>query len=300
MVDRFTECTPERRMCTECTDSTISTEVQNGTVARVRVNGVDLDILDEGTGPAVVFVHGAGSDLRYWAPQRDAFASSHRFVAYSQRYRGGSAGPAPRDEDDSARAHTADLIALIRWIDAGPVHLVGFSSAVALRATLLEPELVRSLTVIEPNVPWLLEGDVDGERVLAGWRGDNERLRTVAGDDPERRAAHWFDLVNNLGSGAFDQQDPAFREMWLENMTATRPTPPPPDTLRCEHLRTIAVPTLGIVTAHGMPYSRLIVERLAACIPGSRLVEVPDATHFVSYQSSDVFNRVVLGFIDGQ
>jgi pimeloyl-ACP methyl ester carboxylesterase len=269
-----------------------------GRVKGVHLNGVDLEYAEDGDGVPVVFAHGAGSDLRYWESQREAFAATYRYVAYSQRYRG-SGTAAPADGDESARAHATDLVALIRWLDAGPVHLVGFSSAVAIRATLLEPRLVRSLTVIEPNLPWLLEGDAEGERLLAGWRRDNERLRAAAGDDAEQRATLWFDLVNNGERGAFALQATPFREMWLDNMTSARPTPPPPEPIRCEQLATIRAPTLVIATEHGMPYSRLIVERVAGCIPGSRLVTIPDATHFVSYQSPGVFNAVVLELIAG-
>ena len=46
-----------------------------------------------------------------------------------------------------------------------------------------------------------------------------------------------------------------------------------------------------------MPYSRRIVDRLAGCIPGSRLVVVPSVTHFMSYQEPDLFNDVVLNFL---
>lgn len=122
----------------------------------IHLNGVDLDYVEEGVGVPVVFSHGAGSDLRYWEPQRAAFAAHHRFVAYSQRFHG--TGAAPTEEDYSADAHVADLLGLIRGLAAEAVHLVGFSTAIALRATLRAPDLVRSLTVIEPNVPWLLDG----------------------------------------------------------------------------------------------------------------------------------------------
>jgi hypothetical protein len=39
------------------------------------------------------------------------------------------------------------------------------------------------LTIIEPNVPWLLEGDPEGQAVLAWWRAENERVRAEAAGD---------------------------------------------------------------------------------------------------------------------
>ena len=256
-------------------------------MAHVRVNGVELEYVDEGTGVPVAFSHGGSSDLRYWEPQREAFAARYRFVTYSRR-------------SATAGEHVSDLLAVMRGLEAGSVHLVGFSTAIALRATLVEPGLVRSLTVIEPNVPWLLEGDPEGEAVLAWWREENESIRTEAAGDAGREARLWFELVNNRGPGTFDAQHGAFRRMWLDNFGATRTAAAPSEPLTCGRLAAIAPPTLVVAAEHGMPYSRRIVDGLAACIPGSRVVVVPAVTHFMSYQEPDVFNEVVLDFVAGR
>jgi pimeloyl-ACP methyl ester carboxylesterase len=259
------------------------------------VNGVDLDYVDEGTGVPVVFSHGGGSDLRYWESQREVFAARYRFVAYSHRFHG--TGSRPVEGDYSPAAHVADLMAIMRRLEAGPVHLVGFSTAIALRVTLYEPGLVRSLTIVEPNVPWLLEGDPEGEAVLAWWRGENERVRAEAAGDAELEAKLWFELVNNRGANTFDAQPEALRRMWLDNFNAKRPAAPSPEPLTCQQLGAITTPTLIVGAEYGMPYSRRIVDRLAACIPGSCVVVIPSVTHFMSYQEPDVFNDVVRDFL---
>jgi pimeloyl-ACP methyl ester carboxylesterase len=272
-------------------------ELRNGEelVTHVQVNGVNLEYLEERTGVPVVFSHGGYSDLRYWEPQREAFATRYRFVAYSHRFHGSDIWPA--DGDYSAEAHVSDLLAIIRRLGAGPAHLIGFSTAIALRATLSDPGLVRSLTIIEPNVPWLLEGDPEGEVVLAWWRDERERVSSEAGGDGEHAAKLWFELVNNRGPRAFDAQPDRLRRMWLDNFGRKRPTAPPPEPLTCEKLGAITTPTLAIGAEYGMPYSRQIVDKLAECIPGCRLVTIPAATHFMSYQEPMTFNRVVLDFL---
>jgi len=264
-------------------------------VKHVQVNGVELEYVDQGAGVPVVFSHGGGLDLRYWEPQRQVFAARYQFVSYSHRFHG--RGPWPANGDYSADAHAADMVAIIRRLESGPVHLVGFSTAIALRATLREPGLVRSLTIIEPNVPWLLEGDPEGEAVLAWWRDENDRVRAEAAGDAERRAGLWFELVNNRGPETFESQPDALRRMWLDNFNLRRPAAPPPEPLTCERLGAITAPTLVVGAEHGMPYSRRIVDRLAACIGGSRLVVVSSVTHFMSYQEPDIFNDVVLDFV---
>lgn len=265
-------------------------------MTRVRINGVDLDYVDEGRGVPVVFCHGGGSDVRYWEPQRATFARAYRFVAYSRRFQG--SGPWAEDGDNSAEAHVADLLAIIARLDTGPVHLVGFSTAIALRAALARPELIGTLTIVEPNVPWLLGGDEEGEGVLAWWRGENDRVRAEAAGDPVRHAELWFELVNNQGPGRFASQGAAFREMWIENMTAARPAAGDSLPLTCDRLRGIPVPTLAVRGQHGMPYSRLVVERLAGCLPDCDLVDIPGVTHFMSYQAPTQFDALVLDFLD--
>ncbi|HEX7196084.1 MAG TPA: alpha/beta hydrolase, partial [Candidatus Limnocylindria bacterium] len=83
------------------------------------VNGVELEYLEKGSGEPIVFSHGGASDIRYWAPQQEAFAGGHRFVAYSRRFHG--AGAWPPGADASPEAHADDLIAIATQLASGPV-----------------------------------------------------------------------------------------------------------------------------------------------------------------------------------
>lgn len=262
--------------------------------------GLDLECIDEGTGAPVVFIHGGSSDVHYWEPQRVAISARHRFVACSQRGQGRSPDATPRDGPDVA---VDDLLALIDRLEAGPVHVVGFSSAVGIRAALsvsrdtTARSRLRSLVLIEPNVPWLLEDQSADRSILDAWRSDNEQLRVTTGDDRELRARRWFELVDHEGPGSFERQDPALRAMWLENFErpgARRSTGP----IRCPDLAAIRTPTLVLAGELGMPYSRRITERLAECIPSAELRVVPDVTHFMTYQAPEVLNPILLEFLE--
>lgn len=261
---------------------------------RIRLNDTELEYTDEGSGTPVVFSHGGSSDIRYWEAQRPTFAAAYRFVAYSQRLHGSHRSGAGSVLD--AEAHAKDLADIMRGLNADPVHLVGFSRATALYVTLAEPQLVRSLTIIEPNVPWVLQGDPEGEAVIKWWRDENERVHAAAAGDAERRAALWFELVNNEGAGTFARQPEAFRRMWLDNFDAPRPAGPA-QPITCTDLASIGVPTLVLATERSTSYSRRIAERIARCVKGSRFVVVPDATHFISYQQPAMFNEIVLRFL---
>jgi pimeloyl-ACP methyl ester carboxylesterase len=115
----------------------------------VHVNGVDLGYVEEGKSVPVVFSHGGSSDLRYWEPQRAAFAARYRFVAYSDRFHGIASWPATGDY--SADANSRDL-AIIRRLEAGAVHLVGFSTAIALHE-LPRPRYVQRSRLGLPRAP---------------------------------------------------------------------------------------------------------------------------------------------------
>ncbi len=76
----------------------------------LRVNGVELSYVHQGTGTPIVFVHGAFSDLRIWEAQRPAVAQLYRFIAYNQRYHGTDPWP-DEGQHYTAATHAADLTA---------------------------------------------------------------------------------------------------------------------------------------------------------------------------------------------
>jgi pimeloyl-ACP methyl ester carboxylesterase len=123
----------------------------------LRVNGVDLAYIEQGTGVPVVFIHGSFSDLRIWERQRPAVAQSYHFIAYNQR----DHGPEPwadAGQHYAVATHAAHLAPFLGALQAGPVHLVAHSSrgVIATLVALDHPDLVRSLTLAEPAIGTLL------------------------------------------------------------------------------------------------------------------------------------------------
>jgi pimeloyl-ACP methyl ester carboxylesterase len=136
----------------------------------LRVNGVDLSYIEQGTDAPVVFVHGAVADLRFWEPQREAIARQHRFIAYTYRYHG--TAPWPDDgKQYSAAAHAADLAAFIRGLNAGPVHLVGLSYGGSLAALVAteHADLLRSLSLVEAGLFSLVADAPEAKPALDEW-----------------------------------------------------------------------------------------------------------------------------------
>jgi pimeloyl-ACP methyl ester carboxylesterase len=265
------------------------------------VNGVDLSYIEQGTGAPVVFVHGAFSDYRYWEPQRQAVARQHRFIAYTYRYHGTASWP-DEGQQYAAATHAADLAAFIRGLNAGPVHLVGISVG-GLLATLVaseHPDLVRSLTLMDPSLAALL-GDIPEAKPLLEDRATAVALvgATAKAGDAVQAAKLFFDWVNNQGAGALDKQPEALRQMVLDN-ARTVPvflSAAPPPAVSCATLGGVRIPTIVVGGEQTRRYFSLINEVVVRCIPGSRPVLIPKATHFGSYQNPSAFNEALLQFL---
>ena len=119
----------------------------------VPVNGFRLQYIEQGSGEPIVFVHGAPHDLRAWEPVREAIAKRYRFIAYTQRYFGTEPWP-DEGKNFSIATHADDLAKFIKALNAGPVHLVGWSvgGQVAATAAVNDPSLVRSLILYEATI----------------------------------------------------------------------------------------------------------------------------------------------------
>src|SRR5256885_2344630 len=112
------------------------------------INGYPLTYRDEGQGTPIIFIHGVLSDYRTFGPQFASLASSYRLIApslrrsYPEQWNG-------EGSDHSIEQHAADVATLIRKLDLGKVHLVGWSrgGAVAIEIAKAHPGLVRTLVM---------------------------------------------------------------------------------------------------------------------------------------------------------
>ncbi|MFF7456536.1 alpha/beta fold hydrolase [Kitasatospora sp. NPDC008115] len=130
---------------------------------RLTVNHAEIE--GRTTGEPVVLVHGNVSSGVFWHPTMAALPDRFRPLAPDLRGFGGTE-PLPVDATRGLRDHSEDLLCYLRTLDLGPVHLVGWSmgGGVALQLLRDHPELVRSLTLVNPVSPYGFGGThgVDG------------------------------------------------------------------------------------------------------------------------------------------
>ena len=92
---------------------------------RIRVNDVELNIVTQGEGPAVLLVHGFPDDHTVWRNQIPALVDAgYRVIALDTRGCGESEIK-PRESDYAIEKLVADLVALLDALGIAKVRLVG-------------------------------------------------------------------------------------------------------------------------------------------------------------------------------
>lgn len=194
------------------------------------IGGVRLNVLDEGTGQAVLFLHGLGGCWRDWEPQVESWRTDHRVVVIEHRGHGRSdrvAGPYSTDQ------FAADALAACRLAGVDHAYVVGLSMGgmIAQKMALADPGFVDALvlcdTFLRPGsaraaglrmVAGLvrteglgaldrLMAEAEGAWPAAGDAGAVTRhnLRDAEGNDPDCWAAAAEAICDHDTSGAADE-----------------------------------------------------------------------------------------------
>lgn len=285
-------------------------------VRKADLDGVTLAYVEQGEGEAVVFVHGAISDLRTWEHQLPAISESHRTITYSRRYARPNVGLGDGAGDPWQR-HVDDLAEFLLCIDASPAHLVGNSSGafISLLLGVQRPELVRSLTLEEPPVislfvstpPRILEllslfvshprtamgiaqfgAGTIAKTVKALERGDNElAVQTFA------RGV----LGNNQGlSDLPEVRQQQVRENFKplgEFFLSGEPFPP----ITVSDLERLPMPVLLLAGERSPSWLIRLIDRLEEAIPNALRVNIKDAGHLIHEDNPQAINEAFLNFV---
>jgi pimeloyl-ACP methyl ester carboxylesterase len=249
-----------------------------------------------GSGPAIIFAHGLGSNHLTWWQQVPHFSGRYTCVTFAHRgYPPGSevpGGPDPRD-------FAGDLAALIEHLQLPDVRLVAQSMGglTSIEYILSHPQhKVRALvltstdgTIQRASVPL-----VDPQR-LAEWirkaaaaRADMQRrgISPPAGERMAREqpALHFLYQAIANASAAFD------REELRKRLAAMRTRSP-------DVLRGFSMPTLFVTGDEDTTYPPFLSDALAALMPNAKVEQVRETGHSVYFQRASVFNQLVDRFL---
>lgn len=251
---------------------------------RVRVNGVELFYEESGRGPEpIVFSHGLLMDHSMFEPQRAAFESQYRIIAYDHRAQGQSQDPGSGYDMETL---ANDAAALIEDLHAAPCHFAGLSMGgfVGMRLASRRPELVRSLTLMNT-----------GAAAEQWWNrlryGVLARLVTVVGPSPFIGIAK-KELFGRFTRARRDPQQRAMLQSWTaklkkrpRNVAQSLRGVMNRKEVSQDELRSIRCPVLILAGQEDIAQPPKYSEQLARAIPNSRLVRIPSCGHSSSLES---------------
>ena len=194
---------------------------------------LEYDVAGEGE-PALL-IHGAiVSDALFPFTTEGSLADHYRLIWYRRRGHGGS-DPAPRPFSLAQQAE--DARALLTQLGVERVHVVGHSGggAIAAQLALLAPDLVHTLSLIEPAIlpPDLLPIFVQMTTPIVATYESGDAVKAIDQWMDAVQCGNWRSAVANTVPGAAEQAErdaatffevdyPAFRDCRLEAAQASR------------------------------------------------------------------------------
>jgi pimeloyl-ACP methyl ester carboxylesterase len=203
--------------------------------------GVALNVVERGSGPAVLLIHGLAADAQTLAPVAEELAADARVIAYDRRGYGSSGAPDPY-QGTTVEEQAEDAAALLRALDAGPALVCGdgFGALVALDLVRRHRPLVSAAVLSNPPlfmfVPQATEhlaaqhaeleaavrdrGPQAGVEVWLGGRVDGEALARA-------RAAHRAFFADYAGLASWPAGRRELRALDAPAVVLTGPWSPP-------------------------------------------------------------------------
>jgi pimeloyl-ACP methyl ester carboxylesterase len=243
--------------------------------------GGPIDYNDNGgQGPTVVLVPGSCSTGAAWRPLISHWDNRCRCVTTSLLGYGGTAER--RTVDNADISLEADIIeSVIRHV-GGPVHLVGhsFGGLAGLAVALRQPQLLRSLTIVEAPAPEILRNVGEAEH-YSEFQNMTTTYSAAFRGGQHNAIERMIDFYG--GAGTFAGWPQRVRDYAVETTAVNlldwssvygfALTP--------SLLKTIATPTLVVRGENSHPAVKRANELLAESIDEATLVTVHGAAHFL-------------------
>ncbi|HEY8356800.1 MAG TPA: alpha/beta fold hydrolase [Ramlibacter sp.] len=258
----------------------------------VASRGRDIYYERHGSGPAVLFIHGAGSNAATWWQQLPAFSARHTCLTMDVRCFGRSVAPL----DEFTLANFADdVLAILDREEVRRVTLVGQSLGgmiglqLALRHAGRLAAFVGADTSLAIDHPVLL--DIISKRQLS------HRAATIE----QRSLGKWFlesepakaalyAQINHFNPSAHSIPAAAWGGALMAALGPGRLVP-------MAALADVRCPTLLLVGSEDPIVPVAVMHEVAGHIGGSEVVVVADAGHSTYFEKPAEFNAIVLDFI---
>lgn len=260
------------------------------------INGGRIYYQVEGTGHALVLIHGWPMSARMWDEQAAVLSRYFQVIRYDRRGFGRSPGTPGREQ--SAKNDAADLEALLRLLKVSHAYILGHSQggAVAQQFTLDHPDQVDAL--ILHGAP--IDGFVLPETGPFSGASSVRELMQKSGMAEFRR--QWLaHPINHVPANRPDVA--AFIADIVEQyhgddvliMSPAHPEGKP----NIERLGEIKAPTLVLVGGEDLPFFQISADALVFEIANAVKVVIPGGAHLVNIIEPERYNAELLRFLRG-
>lgn len=245
-----------------------------------------------GQGPAVVFIHGAGSNAATWWQQLPAFRRKFTCIAMDVRCFGRSVAPI---EEFSLDVFAQDVVAILDQEKIERAAIIGQSlgGMIGLKLALDHSHRVACFVACDSSLA------VDHAAILAAVRNRLVSARTQSIEDrslsqsfrhksPE--LATLYAQINRFNPSSHSIPEPDWNAALksLLGESALIPT---------HRLAELQMPILFVVGAQDPVVPPATLRQVSALVENSEFFEIPDAGHSAYFERAEDFNRLVLEFL---
>ena len=222
------------------------------------VGSIELAYRAQGSGPAIVLVHGLASDAETWSSLAAELVSRARVIVYDRRGYGASSAPEPYLATTVVE-QAEDAAALIEALDAVPALVCGadLGALVCLDLLVRRPGLVRGAVLVD--VP-LFAFVPEATQALSTERKMLEEALRDGG--PEGAVRAWF---GTRGDEARRERAAAHAIAFFADYAGLTSWP-----VTRRELRAVRAPVAIVDTATAPAHVRAAADRLAELVPDTR------------------------------
>jgi len=248
------------------------------------INGVELEILDTGSGEPVIFVHGSMGDESFAVLAEPALTNRYRLIHYHRRGWGNSERP---EAPVSISQQAADCKGVLQHLGVKQAHLVGqsYGGTILLQFALDAPDFVYSLALLEPGLPSVLfnspEFGAAAGKAVSLYESGN-KAGAIDGFGQEVAGADYrADFDRTLPSGYFERWVANADTLFQSDVPALQAWMFTP-----EDATHITTPVINMSGADTRPYFREIYATIQTWLPHAENFIVPNATHCMLQMNS--------------
>ncbi|WFP73826.1 alpha/beta hydrolase [Mesorhizobium sp. WSM4906] len=237
------------------------------------VNGIQMYYAVFGKGDPVLLIHGGLGHADIWASQVATLSKTHKVIVADSRGHGRSTRT---DEPYGYDLMASDYLALLDFLKVDKTALVGWSDGgiIGIDIALHHPERLTRLFAQAANVTTDgVDPGVMTNKTFAAYIERSGRDYKKLSKTPDQ----------------YDAFVAQISHMWESQPAWTK-----------EQLGKITTPTAIVAGDHDEAIKREHTEYMASAIPGTKLIILPNASHFAMLQAPDEYSQAALDFIDAK